>query len=139
VAPIPERSRIGPRPGLVDEDQPLCFDATLILCPLSAPPRHVATIALAGHHAFFEAELLGVQEVPHRVVIDLQAASGKLGNEPAYGEIAALDPLRQPDRVLPGNRLRPPIWPGATLPVSSSRFIQFDCRADRHPKRSCSP
>jgi hypothetical protein len=35
-------------------------------------------------------------EVPHRVVVDLQAA---LGNEPAQGEIAASDPLRQPDCV----------------------------------------
>jgi hypothetical protein len=31
--------------------------------------------------------------------------SGKLGNEPAYSEIAALDPLRQPDRVVSRNRL----------------------------------
>src|SRR3954463_8568260 len=49
---------------------------------------------------FFEAELLGMHEVPHRMVVDLQAATGKLGNETAYGEIAVLDPLRQPDRVV---------------------------------------
>src|SRR5262245_37091699 len=47
-----------------------------------------------------------MHEVPHRVVVDLQAAAGKLGNEPAYGEIAFPDPLRQPDRVLSRNRLR---------------------------------
>src|SRR3954452_12064600 len=55
---------------------------------------------------FFEAELPGVHEVPHRVVANLQAASSKLGNQPKYSEIAAPEPLRQPDRVLPGNRLR---------------------------------
>src|SRR3954470_21218706 len=55
---------------------------------------------------FFEAELLGMHEVPHRVIVDLQAATGKLGNEPAYGEVAVLDPLRQPDRLVSRNRLR---------------------------------
>ena len=47
-----------------------------------------------------------MHKVPHRVIVDLQAASGQLGNKPAYREIAVLDPVRQPDRVLPGNRLR---------------------------------
>ena len=47
-----------------------------------------------------------MHEVPHRVVVDLQAAAGKLGNEPAYGEIAVLDPPRQPDRVVSRNRFR---------------------------------
>ena len=46
-----------------------------------------------------------MHEVPHRVVVDLQATSGKLGNEPPYGEIAVFDPLRQPDCVLSRNRL----------------------------------
>jgi hypothetical protein len=61
------------------------------------------------------------------LVVDLQTASGKLGDEPAYGEIAALDPLRQPDACSPeiAFGLWPPIWPGATLPVSSTRFIQL--------------
>ena len=51
--PSPQWSHIGPGPSLVDEDQPLRFDAVLILCPLDAPTRHVGTIALASHHAFF--------------------------------------------------------------------------------------
>lgn len=70
--PSPQRRHVGPGPGLVDEDQPLSFDATLVLCPLGSPPCHVQTIAFASHHAFFEAELLGMHEVPHRVVVDLQ-------------------------------------------------------------------
>src|SRR5436190_14371907 len=70
---------------------------------------------------FFEAELLGMHEIPHRVVVDLQAASGEFRNEPAYGEIAVSDPLRQPGRKSPeiAFGLWPPIWPGSTLPVSS--------------------
>jgi len=51
--PSPQGRRIGPGPGLVDEDQSFSFDPTLILCPLDAPPRHVGTIALASRHAFF--------------------------------------------------------------------------------------
>src|SRR5579862_6521265 len=55
---------------------------------------------------FFEAELLGVDELPHRTVVDLQPARGKLADEPAQGEIAVPDPLRQPDRALARNPLR---------------------------------
>lgn len=51
--PSPQGRHIGPGPGLVDEDQPLSFDATLILYPLDAPSRDLGTIALASHHAFF--------------------------------------------------------------------------------------
>jgi hypothetical protein len=47
------------------------IDAILILRPLAAPPRHVRTIAFASHQAFFEAELLGMDELPYRTVIDL--------------------------------------------------------------------
>ncbi|KRP97199.1 hypothetical protein AOQ72_17315 [Bradyrhizobium yuanmingense] len=82
------------------------FTDDLILRPLGSPPRELGTIAFASRHAFFEAELLGMHEVPHRVIVDLQAASGKLGNEPAYGEIAVPDSLRQPDHLLARNRLR---------------------------------
>jgi hypothetical protein len=34
------------------------------------------------------------------MVVDLQAAPGKFGNKPAQGEVVALDPLQQPDRVV---------------------------------------
>ena len=51
--PSPQGRHIGPGPGLVDEDQPVSFDAALIFCPLEAPPRHVGTIAFASCHAFF--------------------------------------------------------------------------------------
>jgi hypothetical protein len=39
--------------------------------------------------------------VSRRVVVDLQATLGKLGNEPAYGEISVLDPSQKPDRMSP--------------------------------------
>src|SRR6478735_8069500 len=35
---------------------------------------------------FFEAELLGVNKIPHRPIIDLKAARGELGHQPAQGE-----------------------------------------------------
>jgi hypothetical protein len=41
---------------------------------------------------FFEAELLGVNEVPHCLVIDFEAAPGELGDEPAQGEVFFLNP-----------------------------------------------
>ena len=103
--PSPQRRHIGPGPGLVDEDQPLSFDAILILCPLDSSPRDLGSVAFASRHAFFEAELLGMHEVPHRVAIDLQATTGELGNETTYGEIVVPDPLRQPDCVVSRNRL----------------------------------
>ncbi|MGY4473638.1 hypothetical protein ACVILL_001052 [Bradyrhizobium sp. USDA 3364] len=51
--PSPKRSHVGPGPGLADKDQPLSFDATLILCPLGSPASHLGTIAFASRHAFF--------------------------------------------------------------------------------------
>jgi hypothetical protein len=88
--PSPQGRHVCAGPGLVNEDQPLSFEATLVLCRLGSPPCHVGTIASASHHAFFEAELLGMHEVPHRVIVDLQAATGKLGNDPAFGKSPSL-------------------------------------------------
>src|SRR6478672_12112782 len=85
---------------------------------------------------FFEAELLGMHEVPHRVIVDLQAATGKLGNEPAYGEIAVPDPLRQPDRVVSRNRLRLVTAHLARLNAAGllDPLHPANCGADRDPK-----
>jgi hypothetical protein len=44
---------------------------------------------------FFEAQLLGVNEVPHRPVVDLEAALGKFGHKTAQSELSLPDPLRQ--------------------------------------------
>ena len=51
-------------------------------------------------------EILGVDELPHRPVIDLQPTFGKLDHQPAQGEVPFLGALQQPVTVLPRNLLR---------------------------------
>jgi hypothetical protein len=70
------------------------------------------------------AELLGVDERPHRAVVDLQTTLGEFIHKPAQGEIYALDPLQQPHPVLARNRFRlvAPILPGLTLDMAT--FLQ---------------
>src|SRR5229473_5917252 len=55
---------------------------------------------------FFEAQLLGVDEVPHRAVIGLKAAPSELGHKPAQGEVPRAKPFSQPDLMLIPDRLR---------------------------------
>src|SRR5690242_8585764 len=55
---------------------------------------------------FFEAELLSVDELPNRSVIDLQSALGKFSHQTTYREITVLDPLQQPLTVSAGDRFR---------------------------------
>jgi hypothetical protein len=55
---------------------------------------------------FFEAELLGVNEVPHRPVINLEAAPGEFGHQPAQGELSSPDPPHEKGMVLANNGLR---------------------------------
>jgi hypothetical protein len=43
----------------------------------------VRTIAFASHHAFFEAELLCVDELPYRPIINLQPALSEFGDQVA--------------------------------------------------------
>src|SRR6516164_2795181 len=76
---------------------------------------------------FFEAEFLGVDEVPHRSIIDLEAALREFGHQAPQREGAVPDATRQKCRVLTRIALgfRPPIWPGATLPVSRNRRTQL--------------
>src|SRR5580698_6805405 len=54
---------------------------------------------------FFKAELLGVDEVPDRSVVDLEATLGELSNEPPQGELCLLGPPQQPNTMLPCDRL----------------------------------
>src|SRR3974377_2257952 len=55
--------------------------------------------------AFFEAELLGVNEFPDRSIIDLEAALRQFGHQSAQGEDAVPDAPRQKRRVLARDRL----------------------------------
>jgi hypothetical protein len=55
---------------------------------------------------FFEAEVLGVDELPYRPVINLQSALGELGDQAAQGEIS-LGPFQHKDTMIARNRLLP--------------------------------
>src|SRR5437660_4922291 len=84
-------------------------------------------------------ELLGVDEVPHRPVIDLQAAFGEFGHQPAQGEIRLPASLHQPITMLSRNLLR----------LVATDLVRFDaaglakalypqnCRADAYAKLRC--
>ena len=72
---------------------------------MGAPPRHVRSIAFAGDDGFFEAELLGVNEIPNRPIIDLEAALSQFSHQAAQGEGAVPDTPRQKGRVLASDRL----------------------------------
>jgi hypothetical protein len=89
--------------------------------------------------AFFETQFLGMHEVPHRPVVDLETASGKLGDKPAQRKVFFLKPLPKPSLVLAliAFGLWPPILPAARLPVARKRltrvchvvgFGRADCR-----------
>lgn len=94
---------------------------------MRAPARDVGTNLFAGEHGFFEAQLLGVNEVPHRPIIGLEAARGELGHQPMQGEVLLPDPCQEPGVMLAPDRLRlvpAPIWPGAMLPVAPKRRTQ---------------
>src|ERR1700758_3442757 len=88
---------------------------------------------------FFEAELLGVYELPHRAVIDLQSARAELRDKPAQGEVAILGPLQQPDTVLAGNCLRLVTTHLAWRQVSgvAEPVHPADGRTDADPKLLC--
>ena len=77
-----------------------------------------------------------MNEVPHRVVIDFQPAPSKFSHEPAQGEIVGPDPLRQPDRMVPRNRLR--FVPAHLARCDAAGLIDplhpVNGRADRDPK-----
>src|SRR6266542_1043330 len=54
---------------------------------------------------FFEAQLLAMDEVPDRAIIDFETAVGQFGDKPAQGEVAFPDPLQQPGTMRAGDRL----------------------------------
>src|ERR1700726_3794806 len=54
---------------------------------------------------FFKTQLLGMDELPDRAVIDLQPAFGEFGDKPAQGEVR-FNPLQQPTAIFTRDRLR---------------------------------
>ena len=93
--------------------------------PISTNP-----LADGAGHTFFEAELLGLNEVPHRPIVDLEAAIGEFENQPAQSKGPLPHPLRQENLMLAADRLR-------LVPAHLARFyaagllITFDPRRDR--------
>src|SRR5216684_8212190 len=83
---------------------------------------------------FFEAQLLGLNEIPHRPIIDLEAALGELGHQPAQGEILLSHPFHQPDLMLAPDRLRlvPAHLPRRYAPGRSEAPNPGDRRTDPH-------
>src|SRR5215831_12823379 len=86
---------------------------------------------------FFEAELLGMDELPYRTVVNLQPALSKLGDQAAQGEVS-LSSFEHPDAMFTGNRLRPVAahlpWchaAGLVLPAHPANGC-----ADRNPELS---
>jgi hypothetical protein len=51
-------------------------------------------MTLTSHYAFLKLSFFGMDKLPHRAVVNLQSAFGKLDNEPTQDEIAGHDPLR---------------------------------------------
>ena len=63
-----------------------------------------------------------MDELPHRAIIDLQAALAQLGHQTAQREVLLLAPRISQSRAANSFfGLWPPIWPGATLPVRRKR------------------
>jgi hypothetical protein len=71
----------------------------LLSTGLAAAPRRDDRVRQPPR--FFEAELLGMNEASHRVVVDFQPRSASSVTSPHRGDIVAPDPLRQPDWVFP--------------------------------------
>ena len=68
--------------------------------------RRATSVAFAGHDGFFEAELLGLNEVPHRPIVDLEAAIGEFAHQPAQRERALPHPPGQERLMLVADRFR---------------------------------
>jgi hypothetical protein len=56
--------------------------------PLGPPLRHVGPILFAGVNGFFITQLLGVDEAPDRMVVDLEATRRELGHQTTQREVA---------------------------------------------------
>src|SRR6202162_3363729 len=77
------------------------------LCRAAHCTRRRATSGRSCSRActvFFEAQPLGVNKVPHRAIIDLEAAPGEFDHQPTQGEVRLANPLAQPCRMLVPDR-----------------------------------
>src|SRR5271166_3966475 len=90
---------------------------------------------------FFKAELLGVDEVPHRVVIDFEAVLGEFAHQPAQREPSFPDASRHKDLMIASNRLR--LMPAHLARRHAARVLEppdpNDDRADPNAEHGCRP
>ncbi len=97
--------------------------ATVPLCRIrlctTEPSQQQPTCQRGGPYVFVR-QALGLDELPHRAVVDPQPALGELRHQSAQGELLTAAPVQQPVAPDPDKLLRPvtPILPAATLPVS---------------------
>jgi hypothetical protein len=88
---------------------------------LAPPPAgNVGAGLLNGEQRFFEPQSLASQELPHRIVRDLDLACGRFGLQAMKRQMGVW-PSRSMMNVRCGSRTRlqcPPILPGATKPVA---------------------
>jgi hypothetical protein len=85
----------------------------------------------------FDVELLALDEVSDRPMIDLEAALGEFGDKPARGEVPYPGALQQAGAVLARNcfRLVPAYLPKRNAAVSRRRRIQG--HPVQMPKQNC--
>src|ERR1700722_6618859 len=116
------------------------------LSPLGAQPRSGSMLVFVqvssgrsrslATTVFFEAELLGVNEIPHRSIVRPKAPSSELRDQSAQSEGAFLDAPRQKRSVLASNRLG--LLPAHLARRDAPRFLNasdpIDHRARRNPK-----
>ena len=96
----------------------------------SGQSRSLATMVSFGD------QILSMDEVPDRAVIDLQAPLGQFVHKPGQGEVLRLLPLQQPSAVRARNRLR--LMPAYLSRSDASGIMQpgqpIDRCADAHVK-----
>jgi hypothetical protein len=85
---------------------------------------------------FFEAELLGVNEIPHRSIINLEATLGKFGDQSAQSKLSLSNPLHEKGVMLTNNGLR--LVPAHLARRHAADVLEtpdpIDHRADPKPK-----
>jgi hypothetical protein len=87
--PATQRRHIGFGPCLIDKDQPRRIDSRPELQPLRAPSGRLRSRATS---VFFVCQRLGVDQLPDRAIVDLEAAFTKLDHPAPQGEVPLAAP-----------------------------------------------
>jgi hypothetical protein len=81
------RRHIGLGPGFIDENEAFGIDPALIPAPTFAAARNVRPIQLAGVQAFFECDAFLLEEMPHRIEANFDAALGQFDDQRAQRDV----------------------------------------------------